>query len=50
MATPDSVKVFDAAELTQRCEIKRVNVVELWFSPQGNYLATWERPREFFRR
>ncbi|KAL1929710.1 hypothetical protein VTP01DRAFT_1848 [Rhizomucor pusillus] len=45
-ATNESVKVFDAAELTQRCEIKRANVVELWFSPQGNYLATWERPQK----
>lgn len=41
---PTSVKVFDASSLAQRCEIKRPNVVDLWFSPQGSYLATWERP------
>lgn len=41
---PYSVKVFDAGAWTQWCEIKRPNVVELWFSPQGTYLATWERP------
>ncbi|KAJ8658740.1 hypothetical protein O0I10_005464 [Lichtheimia ornata] len=43
-ATSESVKVFDASSLAQRCEIKRPNVVDLWFSPQGSYLATWERP------
>ncbi|KAI9258737.1 eukaryotic translation initiation factor eIF2A-domain-containing protein [Phascolomyces articulosus] len=43
-ATNESVKVFDAATLAQRCEIKQANVVDLWFSPQGSYLATWQRP------
>ncbi|KAI9323826.1 eukaryotic translation initiation factor eIF2A-domain-containing protein [Dichotomocladium elegans] len=43
-ATNESVKVFDAATLTQWCEIQRPNVVDLWFSPQGSYVATWERP------
>ncbi|KAG2218966.1 hypothetical protein INT45_008390 [Circinella minor] len=43
-ATNESVKVFDASTLTQRCEIQQANVVDLWFSPQGSYLATWQRP------
>ncbi|ORZ03752.1 eukaryotic translation initiation factor eIF2A-domain-containing protein [Syncephalastrum racemosum] len=43
-ATDESVKVFDASEWTQWCEIKRPKIIDLWFSPQGNYIATWERP------
>ncbi|KAG0166222.1 hypothetical protein DFQ28_007609 [Apophysomyces sp. BC1034] len=43
-ATNESVKVFDAATLTQWCEIKRDNIIDLWLSPQGSYVATWERP------
>lgn len=36
--------MFDASEWTQWCEIKRPKIIDLWFSPQGSYLATWERP------
>ncbi|KAI8374302.1 eukaryotic translation initiation factor eIF2A-domain-containing protein [Radiomyces spectabilis] len=43
-ATNEGVKVYDAESLVQRCDIKRANVVDLWLSPQGNYMATWERP------
>lgn len=39
-----SVKVFNASTLEQLCEIVRPNVVDFWLSPQGNYVATWERP------
>ncbi|KAI8371554.1 eukaryotic translation initiation factor eIF2A-domain-containing protein [Radiomyces spectabilis] len=42
-ALNDCVKVFNAKTLAPLCEIKRANVVEFWFSPQGNFLATWER-------
>ncbi|ORX59490.1 translation initiation factor eIF-2A [Hesseltinella vesiculosa] len=41
--TAESVKVFDTDTLKQRCVINHPNVLDLWFSPQGNYLATWER-------
>lgn len=39
-----SAKVFDASTLKQLSEIKRPNLIDLWLSPQGSYLATWERP------
>lgn len=42
--TSQSVKVFDATSLEQFCVIERANVVDFWLSPQGSYLATWERP------
>ncbi|KAI9265700.1 eukaryotic translation initiation factor eIF2A-domain-containing protein [Helicostylum pulchrum] len=42
--TSQSVKVYDAATLEQFCEIERPNVIDFWLSPQGSYLATWERP------
>jgi translation initiation factor 2A len=29
--------------LKQRCEIKRINLLDLWLSPQGSFMATWER-------
>jgi translation initiation factor 2A len=29
------------------CEIERANVIDFWLSPQGSYLATWERPSKF---
>ncbi|KAL0092443.1 eukaryotic translation initiation factor eIF2A-domain-containing protein [Phycomyces blakesleeanus] len=43
-ATNESVKVYDAGSLEQWCEIKRPNVIDLWLSPQGSFVATWERP------
>ncbi|CEG64096.1 hypothetical protein RMATCC62417_01132 [Rhizopus microsporus] len=43
-STNQCVKVFDANSLEPRCEIKRENVIDFWFSPQGSYVATWERP------
>ncbi|KAI8638391.1 eukaryotic translation initiation factor eIF2A-domain-containing protein [Parasitella parasitica] len=39
-----SIKVFDASTLDQFCEIEKPNVILFWLSPQGSYLATWERP------
>ncbi|KAL9542915.1 hypothetical protein MBANPS3_008364 [Mucor bainieri] len=39
-----SVKVFDASTMDKLCEIERANVIDFWLSPQGSYLATWERP------
>jgi translation initiation factor 2A len=33
--------------LEQFCEIERANVIDFWLSPQGSYLATWERPSKF---
>ncbi|KAF7726517.1 hypothetical protein EC973_008648 [Apophysomyces ossiformis] len=38
------VKVYDATTLAPQCEILRENIVDLWLSPQGSYIATWERP------
>ncbi|KAI9484039.1 MAG: eukaryotic translation initiation factor eIF2A-domain-containing protein [Benjaminiella poitrasii] len=43
-ATTQSIKVFDAATFNQLCEVERSNVIDFWLSPQGSYLATWERP------
>lgn len=42
-----SVKVFDAASLEPFCEIERANVIDFWLSPQGSYVATWERPGKY---
>ncbi|KAI8342376.1 eukaryotic translation initiation factor eIF2A-domain-containing protein [Chlamydoabsidia padenii] len=42
-ATSEGAKVFEASSLKQRCEIKRVNLLDLWLSPQGSFMATWER-------
>lgn len=43
-----SVKVFDASTMEKLCEIERANVIDFWLSPQGSYLATWERPSKSF--
>ncbi|CAO3610138.1 unnamed protein product [Cunninghamella blakesleeana] len=43
-STNEGAKVFDASTLKQLSEIKRSNIIDLWLSPQGSYLATWERP------
>ncbi|CAO3580610.1 unnamed protein product [Absidia cylindrospora] len=42
-ATSTGAKVFDTSTLKQRCDIQRVNLLDLWLSPQGSFLATWER-------
>ncbi|KAJ3300728.1 hypothetical protein HK104_006026 [Borealophlyctis nickersoniae] len=39
----DSVKVFDAATNQPVQEFALKNVIEVEFSPRGNYLSTWER-------
>ncbi|CAO3685298.1 unnamed protein product [Rhizopus stolonifer] len=43
-STNQFVKVFDANSLEQLCEIAKENVIDFWLSPQGSYVATWERP------
>ena len=42
-----SIKVFDANSMEQLCVIEKANVIDFWLSPQGSYLATWERPCEW---
>ncbi|KAI8980325.1 eukaryotic translation initiation factor eIF2A-domain-containing protein [Pilobolus umbonatus] len=42
--TTESIKAFDAHTMEQRCEIRKSNVIDFWLSPQGSYMATWERP------
>lgn len=42
------VKVFDANTLQQLCEIAKENVIDFWLSPQGSYIAAWERPCKSF--
>ncbi|OBZ80975.1 Eukaryotic translation initiation factor 2A, partial [Choanephora cucurbitarum] len=43
-ATNQNIKVFDANSMEQLCVIEKANVIDFWLSPQGSYLATWERP------
>ncbi|KAG1046835.1 hypothetical protein G6F46_000198 [Rhizopus delemar] len=43
-STNQGVKVFDANTLQQLCEIAKENVIDFWLSPQGSYIAAWERP------
>ncbi|RKP27986.1 eukaryotic translation initiation factor eIF2A-domain-containing protein [Syncephalis pseudoplumigaleata] len=42
-ATPENVQVVDAISMQPICEIARTNVLDLVFSPRGNFLSTWER-------
>ncbi|KAI8379014.1 eukaryotic translation initiation factor eIF2A-domain-containing protein [Blakeslea trispora] len=43
-ATSQNIKVFDASSMEQLCVIDKANIIDFWLSPQGSYLATWERP------
>ncbi|KAI9594721.1 eukaryotic translation initiation factor eIF2A-domain-containing protein [Syncephalis fuscata] len=42
-ATPEKVQVVEAATMQPVCEIVRNNILDLEFSPRGNFLSTWER-------
>ncbi|CAJ0916731.1 4428_t:CDS:10 [Entrophospora sp. SA101] len=42
--SPESVKIIDAETAELINEIRKSNVVEIGFSPKGNYISTWERP------
>ncbi|RHZ55362.1 hypothetical protein Glove_416g6 [Diversispora epigaea] len=43
-ATSESVKIIDAKTTEIVTELLKKNVVEIGFSPKGNYISTWERP------
>ncbi|CAG8432799.1 11479_t:CDS:10 [Diversispora eburnea] len=43
-ATSESVKIIDAETTEIVIELPKKNVVEIGFSPKGNYISTWERP------